>query len=384
MVGTAITGIATATLTSFSKQQSKFSEVAAKTGVSVEELRATYGDAAREISEETGIALTSILDGFQKAISAGMEGESAIKLVGSAAKAEAAGIGALTDQISSATTVTAVFGEEGSLALDKIVRAAQLGEGDTEDFARALKGAVGIAKPLKAEFSEVAAALAAVSQTAKSVPIGESQLRGFLGNLVSPSQDAKKALDEFTGGLLSFEQLQKSVETDGLASVLATMQTIAGGDASKIARLFPREEAQQFFNTVDPNIIRELNSEIAAGEGTVFEAFEQGANDVERQLNMTKQAIINLAAEIGETLVPAFQAVNTEIQKVVGWFQALEPEQKKLIGQSLILGPLLLLVGLGAAILSSALGPLVAIIKGIGPAFHISHNSGWRVPDFPA
>ena len=343
-VGAALTALAGGTLAAFSSQEAKWAEVSAKTGVSVEELRAKYEKAARSISEETGIATTKILDGFQKAISAGFEGEEAIKLVGAAAKAEASGIGALEDQVSAATTVMTAFGEEGETALDMIARAAQVGEGDTEDFANSLKGVTQLAEPMGIEFAELAATLANVSQTAKSVPEAETQLNAFLKALADPSEEARKALEDFTNGLITFEDLQANLKTEGLASVVGTLQTIAEEDPSKIAALFPEVEAQKFFNTVDPRIVEELFRQIEAGEGTIERAFGEGADTVKRRWDQTRETFKNIAADIGETMAPAFAELAKRIKIVFEWFNSLNPKVKEYIGYALSAGPAVLVL----------------------------------------
>lgn len=376
--GAALTALAGGTLAAFSSQEAKWAEVSAKTGVSVEKLRAQYETAARSISEETGIATTKILDGFQKAISAGFEGEEAIKLVGAAAKAEASGIGALEDQVSAATTVMTAFGESGDEALDKIARAAQVGEGETEDFARSLKGVTQLAEPMGIKFSELAATLANVSQTAKSVPEAETQLNAFLKALADPSDQARKALEDFTDGLITFEDLQANLKTEGLASVVGTLQTIANEDPSKIAALFPEVEAQKFFNTVDPRIVEELFKQIEAGEGTIDRAFGEGAETVKRRWDQTRETFKNIAADIGETLAPAFAKLAENLRAFADWFKELDPRVKEFLGYFVGAGPGLLIVagalkaistglsGLaGLSSLFAATGPIGLIIAGL-------------------
>ena len=364
-IGTALTAVATGALKLFSDEQAKISEVSAKTGKTVDELTDTYKTAVREISEETGISSTEIWDGFQKAISAGVEGEEAIGLVGQAARAEASGIGALTDQISSATTVTTLFGIEGEDALDKIAKAAQVGEGDTEDFANALKGVSQAAAPMGIEFDELAAALANVSQTSKSVRVGETQLRAFLLSIVNPSESARESLEELTGGLLTFENVQETIKTDGLDKALETLQTITGMDASAIAQLFPREEAQQFFNSADPEKMRELLEVIEGADGTINEAFAEGDEDIARLFTQTKVSFENIAIEIGETLVPAFVSLNEHLNTAMDWFRDLNPETKAMVGHALALGPALVGAGAAMKIVSLAISPLIALITAL-------------------
>ena len=371
-VGTALTAAAVGTLTGFAAQQAKFSEVSAKTGIDVQQLRDDYAQAARDISEDTGIATTSILDGFQKAISAGVTGADAIRLVGKAARSEAAGIGLLTDQISSATTIMEVFGIDGADALDIIARAAQVGEGETADFAQSLKGIAATAKPLKVPFEELASALAAASQTAKSVPVAETQLNSFLRSIQSPSKESQKALKEFTGGLVTFQTIQRSIQTDGLDAVIGTLQTIADSDPEKIARLFPREEAQQFFNVADPVKIRALFEEIEAGSGTISRAFDEGSEDVRRMATQTREVMRNLAADIGETLAPSFSVVNGLVREFAEWFSGLGEGPKQAIGHLLVIGPLLLGAAVFARGLSLALG-------GFGPAGQVIRDTAGKI-----
>ena len=357
-VGTALTGIATGTVTAFAVQEAKWSELAAKTGESVEDLRSQYGAAAKSISNDTGIALTSILDGFQKAISAGTKGEGAIRLVGEAAKAEAANITSLQEAISAATTAAVAFGTDPVEAVNKMIRAAQVGEGDTEDYATSIKGLLQTAKPTGVAFGELAGTLAATAQQAKTVAVAETQINAFLKAIVDPTDAARKDLKAISGGLLSFEQVQRQLKTDGLAAVVQTLQTMTGMDATKIAQLFPEVEAQRFFNTADPATIRQLTTEVEAGAEAIPKAFAEGADDIQRLFNRTRETVKNVVADIGQTLKPEFKAINQLVQDFVGWFESLGPEAKRIVGRILALGPVLIGLGFLAKALSIILGAL--------------------------
>ena len=219
--------------------------------------------------------------------------------------------------------------------MNKMIRAAQVGEGDTEDYARAMKGLFQQAKPAGISIDELAGALAATAQQSKSVSEAETQIKSFIRSIISPSNEAREALKKLSDGHLSYEDLQKGLKNEGVASVVGTLQTLTNMDPAKIARLFPREEAQQFFNTADPKVIKELTEEVRKGTTAIPKAFAEGSDTIERQFSKTREQLKNIAADIGQTLKPKFKEINKLVGKFVGWFKTLGPEAKKLIVSSL-------------------------------------------------
>ena len=360
--GTALTVAAGGLLSSFASIQSKFTEFSSKTGISTAELKDSYAAAIREISTETGIAQTRIIDGFQKAISAGVSGADAIELVGKASKVEAAKIGSLEDAVSTATTALSTFGIEGPVALDKIARASQLGEGDAADYALSIKGLLQIAKPLGITFDELASTLAASAQQTKSVGVSETQIASFLDSIGAPTDKARKSLSKLTNGLVSFETLQARLkEEGGLADVIGTLQTLTNLDPILIDELIPRKEGRSFFNTILPQDIKNITKQVENADGTIVKAFGEGAKNVSRLFNITREKLRNLAQDIGETLAPAFEKLNGYIVQFIDWFNSLGPTAKGLVGKILVLGPVLIGVGLAAKTLAFALGGLAPV-----------------------
>ncbi len=369
VVGGALTTAAGATLKSFSEYETGFAEMAAKTGKSMTELQNEYGTAVQNISRETGISLNEIQAGFQKGLSAGLEGQELIEAVTMAAKSQAAGIGSLEDTISSATTAWSVLGEDAAEAMDTITEAAQIGEGETADFGRALKGLVGFAKTLNIDFEELAGGIAAVSQSAKSVPEGETQFRAFLKGLASPSEGAIKTLKDLNAAF-TFGDLRDIVEEEGLAAAFSTLkQFIAdletqGIDVAPIiADLFPEVEAQQFFNTVDPGKIRDLTDAIRESEGAIQAAFAEGENTVNRNWN-TMIADLKVAAVIlGAEVAPAFLTVANKVSELTDAFINADPWVHDMVGAVLTMGPAIVGASLAIRGISFVLGGLVPVLK---------------------
>ena len=360
----------------FAKIEAKWSEVSAKTGISAQKLRDDYEAAAISISDETGIATDRIQDGFQKALSAGVTGAEAISLVGLAAKAEAAGIGALTDQISAATTIVETFGIDAGAALDIIARAAQVGEGETADFASSLKGLAAIAPTLDLEFTDVAGALAAASQVTKSVSVAETQMLSFLRSIQSQSADAVKALAEATGGDATWDEIRDVLAGGGMADAVKLLQDIIGDNNQILARMFSREEAQAFFNTADPQKIRDLGGAASDAGGTIITAFGQGAQDVMRQYERTVASAKNAIYELGKELKGGLVDGIETVREAIRWFRDLDVETKRLIASALLLGPAFLGVGFALKGVSVALGGLAPALKAGRTALKL-YRRGW-------
>ena len=372
-VGAGLTAAAGGTLFAFAEYEKGFAEMAAKTGKSMASLEKSYGSAVKSIARQTGVSISQVQAGFQKGLSAGLEGKAVIDAVTQATKSQAAGIGSLEDTISSATTAWSVLGVDASKAMDIITAAAQVGEGETEHFGQSLKGLVGQGGTLGIEFEELAGALAAVSQSAKTVTVGETQMIAFLKAISAPAKGAEKALEalsEATGQSITFGGLRSTIETQGMAAGFAHLKDVisdlkaAGADVAPIiSDLFPSIEAQQFFNTVDPAKIAELTGAIAGSEDTIQTAFEEGETTVSRQMARTKESLKGVAAAIGETLVPALTNMTEWLEKAVGWFEKQDPWLKELVGHALAAGPALLAVGVGLKTMQGVLGPLASLLK---------------------
>ena len=393
-IGAGLTAVGTGTLLAFADYEKGFAEMAAKTGNSMAELESLYGEAVRNIAKETGVSMSDVQNGFQKGLSAGMEGQELIDAVTQATKAQAAGIGRLEDTISSATTAWSVLGEDADEAMNIITVAAQKGEGETEDFGQALKGVVGFAKTLGVEFEELAGSLAATSQSAKSVPEAETQLRAFFKAIADPTQGAIDKLEELNAGF-TFEDLRRAIREEDFASAYKTLHTYidslraAGVDvAPVIAAIFPEVEAQQFFNTVDPDKIADLTAEIKGAGDEINRTFIDGEKTVDRQSKKMMRSFTDVAVTLGEKLVPVFELLNRLASRSVEWFDALPEPVKDIVAQVLAAGPAILALGIALRFLSFALSgvkvaagiiaalasPVVAIIAAIAGAAGLAYK----------
>ena len=351
-MGAALTGALVGIARAAGTLEGKVSEVAAKTGIAAASIRDEYVGALKAIGDATGETDIDLLDGLQKALSAGLRGDAALDVVRAGAKAAAAGIGAIGDQVSSATTLMAVFKISGADALDTIARSAQLGEGNTADFAQGLKGVSGFANQLGITAHGTAAGLAAVSQVAASVPEGMTQFRSFLQSLLSPSAQART---EIEGLQDSFSGLRDLARREGLAAVLARVRELGAGDPERLARLLGRTEAQAFVLTVDSGALADLEADLAGSlRGTIDRAMAEGGMDLFRGLKKLAANVRHLFQELGAEILPEVNAVVRAAMKVVTWLRDLPGPLKSAMASATLFGPVL--IGLAGALRLAAGG----------------------------
>ena len=298
-----------------------FSRFAARTGGDVALLRQTYGAAVDEISRQTGVATDTIVDGFQRAVSAGASGRQAIDLVALAAKAEAAEVTKLGDAVDSATALHSAFGAvAGTLSekLDAVTAAAQVGKGDSAAFAQALAQAAPLASNLGLSLDYTAGAMAAISANAASVPQGATQFIAFLNAIVKPTAQAEKVLETLgeSIGRIGYDgaAVRQRIREGGLVEVLREFQTL---DQGALGRLLGGAEALNFVAGVDPDSLSELAARIEASLGHATEtAFGQGADDLTRRLAQIARVWETSMRRANEGAVGA---IDTAVTNIGGW-----------------------------------------------------------------
>ena len=298
-----------------------FSRFAARTGSDVGELRRLYARDAEAISQATGVATDTIIDGFQRAVSAGASGQRAIDLVRLAAKAEAAEVSRLGDAVDAATALHSAFGDvAGTLAdkLDAVTAAAQVGKGDTAAFATALAQAAPLASNLGLTLEDTAGALADISAKAASVPQGATQFIAFLNAIVKPSAQAEKVLGTLGDaiGRVGYDgaAVRRRIASGGLVDVLREFQSLGTGARG---RLLGGTEAINFVAGVDPDSLADLSARIADSLGSATQkAFDQGADDLTRRLAQIARVWETSMRRANSTAV---DAIDIAIQDIGGW-----------------------------------------------------------------
>jgi len=198
-----------------------------------------------------------------------------------------------------------------------------------------------------------------MGQLEKSGANGETVMQGLRKALKNAAKDGKplnEALDE----------LQSSIEngTDGMDGLNAAYELFG-------------KSGDQIYNAVKNGSLdfRELGNASSEAAGSVSSTFEGTLDPIDQwklTLNELKLTGAELGATLGEVLLPIIQQAGDVVQSLREKWEALSPEQQKLIEQVAlaiaVIGPIVSIIGsiiMGIGGLITAVGTITAVL-GIG------------------
>jgi len=129
-------------------------------------------------------------------------------------------------------------------------------------------------------------------------------------------------------------------------------------------------------NEVDKNMQAQvLMAEVYAQSGDALDAYTEANLDAKTKMGLAKAEAIDVAAELGETLLPAINWVIDGLRDLIDWFKGLSPETKdnmmKFLALAAIIPPFLLLIskiigGIKIAIgVFKAIKTAMLVVKGV-------------------
>ena len=228
-------------------------------------------------------------------------------LVREAAKFTAAGLGDMAEAVSTATTFVIAFGDDnitGAQALDAIARAAQLGEGDVADYARALKRTAAYANTAGLSYTELSSAMSTVSQVAPSVDQSGTQLLRFLQVLVKPTDRAREELEKLGYSVDQFRNMfSKKGFVEGFTELREQFIGDFGNDLDALGRVFDSVEAGQFLLNVRPeNLERITQTHFDTNTDTVLRAFDVVRDNLAFKFKSLRELFLAELGDIGEEI----------------------------------------------------------------------------------
>ena len=388
-IGAAATAALGLSAVAFSSIDTDWDQFSAKTGIAVDDLKRKYGEAAEGLAVMTGRPFGEVIDGFQKAVSAGLDGAEAIDAVTQASKVSAVGLGNLSESVSAATTMWSALGTEVKRSQDLIAFASQKGEGEAADYANAVKKIVGQVFALELSEEDMIAGLVEVSKIAPNVRQGATQFEGFLRTLAKPAAQAQKALKDSLG--ITFDDLRKTAETQGLPAVMEILSGVIGEPSDKaeyekilkaqgeeaaerylvssgvnielLGEIFSEVEAMKFFLTVTPEGMKTVKEEARDVTGVIDTAFETRLDSIGLNFNRIVQSIKLLGASIGVILEPAIISISESLIGMLEKFRSMPEPMRRTAAYGLVLAAALLPIG---AALAAAIVLLPAFYAGLG------------------
>lgn len=216
-----------------------------------------------------------------KAISTGTDYTDAVQLVADAEVLATAGRANLADVTAVLTSSLNAYGASTQQAADysdSLFAAVQSGNTTLPELASSLGSVTGIAAAAGVPFSDLVAALSALTITSGNTAESTTLLRGILTALVDPTDELKAALGDVT------------IEGDGLQAVMQRLQEVTNGDAEAMSQLFGN--------------VRALTGSLALANDNSG-AF---ANALDAQANRA-----GIAAAANDVLAQSFESINTNL-----------------------------------------------------------------------
>ena len=399
LAGAALSAPLAQGLSKFLKYETGVAHIATRTGEDLEKIQQQYRDFISDLEKETTISAVDIADGIQKAISALPDAsEDAIKdLARSGAMFVAAGLGDdVGEAISTATTMISQFGITGAEAFDTISRAAQIGEGDVADYTNAIKNLSQVAgeEGLGLSDSEATAILSTMSTITRDVNTAEQQVQAFLSQLFRTQRDGSmqaRALEDLTGGRITGKDIEDRIAGGDFAGVMRDIQAsmLAGvdpltldqffetGDESilpddarvsvgKAMELLGDRPALLFGLSFDVDSYLEKVAELEAANGTVEREFEKISTTAAFRFKRATISIGKIFEDFIQRNGKTLEVIAGAFQKFGDFMQNLDGPAGKLRDAILLLGPALIVLGIGLKGVSILLGFLMPLITAWG------------------
>ena len=309
-VSLAVAGLGSAATFVGANYDREFTKITTLVGVSADEvqrMKATTLDLAGETARAPQ-ELASAMFTIQSAGLRGAEGAEALRI---AAQGSAIGMGDTRDIAQALTGILNAYATSNITAAeagDFLVATARAGNFEVSQLAGSLGRVLPIASAAGVELEDVGGSIALLTRNGLSASEAVTQTNAVLRGLVAPSQEAQQALDDAG---LSFEDIRRIVQEQGLVAGIQALNEAAGGSQEQFVKLVGGSEAASAAFTIlnaDAGTIEGTFGAVAASAGLMEGAFgqlqESDAFRLDRALNEIKaeftdfsQVVVPVAAD---------------------------------------------------------------------------------------
>ena len=367
--GTAVTDVTTKAVTTFASQQATFAKIEGLVGVARSEIEKMI-PAVDKLAVATGVGPQKLADALFYVTSAGYRGAEALDILAASARAEVAGLGQAAQVADLATSAINAYGSENlsaAEAMDQLAMAVRLGKLETESIAPVIGRVVPLASRLQIPLQDVLGILAAMSRTGTDAAEGATQLNAVMSQLIKPSQAGEDLIYEKLG--MSMQDVRDAIADKGLLPVLGMLEESVDKNVASMGVMFNNiRSLKGVFDLLGENAeaTTEIMQGMAEAEGTLNEAFEINVRTLKGQYGRVMAASAVLWKNLGEAMAPVVEdklvLAIEYLSELTDWFKEQPEWFKQSVGWLALLGPALLGAGLGASVLSMALGGLKLIL----------------------
>lgn len=271
-------------------------------------------------SRDSVNSIDAINGAVYQAISTGTDWTEAVQLAAEAEKLATAGRADLIEVTKLLTGSLNAYGastQDAADFSDALFVAVQKGQTTIPELASSLTQVTGIASAAEVPFSDLVAALAALTVTQGSTAESSTKLKALLSELLDPSDELITAL----GGV--------TLAGNGLDGVMAKLLQVTGGSAEEMVKLFGSVEAVQAALALANDAAGTYEGALAAMEtraGTVSKAVEAMAANLQ---NINQTLLNNIKVTLIEFGGPLLDGYKDVAQQLGNLFENLSPSVNK-------------------------------------------------------
>jgi len=374
-------GLAALSIKAATDFESSLTKISALTSASADDV-AALRDRVLDLSGETGRAPVELSEALFTIISAGQSAEEAMTTLTFASKASANGLGETNVVASALTGVMASYADQNlsaARATDILSAIVKEGNLNAAELAPTLGKITGLASIMGISFEEVGASIATFTRLGVKSADAVTGLKGLMSSILKPTKEAEDALLQVG---LSFADLRKKVEQEGLAATMIELMAAFEGNESELSKVIPQVEAlTSVLGTAGvqgESYAEVLESIKNNSQGLTEDAFGQTQQTAAFKFSQAMANLKTAGIELGVQFLPIIKTITEKLSEWLRKFSGLDSGTKKMIagiiGVVAVAGPLISVIGgiagavakLTALVAANPLGLMIATAILIG------------------
>lgn len=313
------------------------------------------------LSNDTGVAVTSLTESAYQAVSASVDTASAVDFVAQANELAAGGFTSTETAVDVLSTAINAYGlevsEAGQLS-DYLITTQNLGKTSVDQLAQSVGKVIPLASAYNVEMDNLSSAYAVLTANGIATAETGTYLKSMLTELADTGSTVAGVLQEETG--ISFSELSASGQS--LGDVLSIIGASVDNDATAFSNLWSSSEAGvgalSLLNAGTEKYNSVLN-EMQNSTGAASQAHETMTGTAKHAQEELTNAANNLKIAVGNSLLDTFTDLNHKGADALNWLTDFVQEHETLVssltaGIAVAAAATVGIVGLSAAVATLA------------------------------
>lgn len=293
----------------------------------------TLSDDLLALSNDTGVAVTSLTESAYQAISASVDTANAVDFVATANELAIGGFTSTETAVDVLSTAINAYGLEVSQAgqlSDYLITTQNLGKTSVDQLAQSVGKVIPLASAYNVEMDNLSTAYAVLTANGIATAEAGTYLKSMLSELANTGSEVAKTLQNETG--MTFSQLSESGAS--LGDVLSIIGQSVNNDATAFSNLWSSTEAGvgalSLLNAGTEKYNNVL-SQMQNSTGAASKAYESMTDTATSAHEKLVNSANNLKIAIGDSLLSAFEGLNRKGSEMLTWITDFVKEHESLV-----------------------------------------------------